>query len=181
MFYKGVTKIDWSLILIILIGISIFFNARKTRSLIFVQSIALLFGMVIINLILFIILFGLAIILADSFNALRIGSIFTLSMWVIVLSGLIHYLIFRKFQEKFNLPTTVLTMVEYYIQWILIYMTIYQVMFDTLHKVVKEIPDILNLDLSYLINPTYLIIAIFPALIATWITIVLYKVYKKDI
>ena len=75
--------------------------------------------MVIINLILFIILFSLAIILADSFNALRIGSIFTLSMWVIVLSGLIHYLIFRKFQEKFNLPTTVLTMVEYYIQWIL--------------------------------------------------------------
>lgn len=60
-------------------------------------------------------------------------------------------------------------------------MTIYQVMFDTLHKVVKEIPDILNLDLSYLINPTYLIIAIFSALIATWITIVLYKVYKKDI
>lgn len=53
------------------------------------------------------------------------------------------------------------------------------IMFDTLHKVVKEIPDILNLDLSYLINPTYLIIAIFPALIATWITIVLYKVYKK--
>ena len=45
----------------------------------------------------------------------------------------------------------------------------------------QEIPDILNLDLSYLINPTYLIIAIFPALIATWITIVLYKVYKKDI
>ncbi|MGZ7898908.1 SA1002 family membrane protein [Ligilactobacillus salivarius] len=116
MFYKRVTKIDWSLILIliILIGISIFFNARKTRSLIFVQSIALLFGMVIINLILFIILFNLAIILADSFNALRIGSIFTLSMWVIVLSGLIYYLIFRKFQEKFNLPTTVLTMVEYY-------------------------------------------------------------------
>ena len=93
-FYKGVTKIDWSLILIILIGISIFFNARKTRSLIFVQSIALLFGMVIINLILFIILFSLAIILADSFNALRIGSIFTLSMWVIVLSGLIHFLFF---------------------------------------------------------------------------------------
>lgn len=90
------------------------FNARKTRSLIFVQSIALLFGMVIINLILFIILFNLAIILADSFNALRIGSIFTLSMWVIVLSDLIYYLIFRKFQEKFNLPTTVLTMVEYY-------------------------------------------------------------------
>lgn len=81
-------------------------------------------------------------------------------MWVIVLSGLIHYLILE-ISGKFNLPTTVLTMVEYYIQWILIYMTIYQVMFDTLHKVVKEIPDILNLDLSYLINPTYLIIAIF--------------------
>ena len=48
-------------------------------------------------------------------------------------------------------------------------------------KVKKYLSDILNLDLSYLINPTYLIIAIFPALIATWITIVLYKVYKKDI
>ena len=58
------------------------FNARKTRSLIFVQSIALLFS--------------LAIILADSFYDLRIGSIFSLSMWVIVLSGLIHYLIFPK-------------------------------------------------------------------------------------
>src|SRR5699024_4368971 len=103
------------------------------------------------------------------------------SMWVIVLSGLIHYLIFRKFREKFNLPTTVLWLVEYYILWILIYMTIYLLVFDTLHNVVMKISDNMNLDLSYVINPTYLIIAIYPALIATWITIVLYKVYKKDI
>ncbi len=74
---------------------------------------------------------------------------------------------------------TSLTIMEYYIQWSLIYTTIYQVIFNDLSKSSKYMLKIVAE--SKIINPDYIIMALFPALISTWIAIVIYKVQQKQI
>lgn len=69
---------------------------------------------------------------------------------------------------------------EYIIQWGLIYMTIYQVMFDNFLSVLKnenfKASDISQLNLT---DPSELIILVLPSLISVWIALVLSRL-KKD-
>lgn len=57
----------------------------------------------------------------------------------------------------------------------LIYITVYQVVFDNLINTVKG----LNIDTLSITNPSDLIVSVLPSLISIWIGLIFYKT-KKD-
>lgn len=89
-----------------------------------------------------------------------------------------HYFL-KYFQSRFHFSMTSITMMEYYIQWTLIYVTIYQAMFDDLFKSSKRL--VAEISSGSMLVPEDLILVLFPALIATWMAIAIYKVHQKQI
>ncbi|WP_458259766.1 SA1002 family membrane protein [Limosilactobacillus reuteri] len=102
-----------------------------------------------------------------------------LILLIAVLVGIMLSNFLGWFQHHYHYHMTSLTIMEYYIQWSLIYTTIYQVIFNDLSKSSKYMLKIVAE--SRIINPDYIIMALFPALISTWIAIVIYKVQQKQI
>lgn len=107
-----------------------------------------------------------------------VESLFVVILLVAVIDGIILYHISRIIFPKLNISNQVLTLCEYIIQWSLIYITIYQVLFDNILKNAefKSIIEISNLNIA---NPSDLIIAVLPSLISTWISVILYK-FKEN-
>ena len=58
---------------------------------------------------------------------------FIVAIWIF-LSGLVLFFILRFFCEKFRISNKVFMMMEYFIQWSLIYIALYQLIFDSLLK-----------------------------------------------
>lgn len=134
-----------------------------------------------------VILFTLFISLS-SYTALRqlllsdFSSLFSVVLLVAVMNGFFLYWLNVFIIPKCNIGSQVLTLCEYIIQWSLIYVTVYQVLFDNLVGSVKSSDfsrlGIENLDMA---NPTELILLVLPSLISVWIAIILYKVKSNKL
>lgn len=118
------------------------------------------------------VLTGLLPILSDG-----ISSFFTLILCNAIIVGLLLYHLNQRLAKKHQLDNTVLTLAEYIIQWGLIYITIYQVIFD--HFISKDsLSSISQLEVS---TPTDLMVLILPALISVWIAVILDKLNQNNI
>lgn len=166
----------WTL-LILLIAVVIGLDAHHTHALVYIHSFILLLVMVVISGAIFLALFYTAIRLELHFNFVHANSVFSLILLLAVVIGLLMARFLRWFQGHFHYSVTTLTMMEYYIQWTLIYVTVYQVLFDNLFQSSKEFVNLISK--GTIVDPKYLILALFPALMSTWIGIALYKVRQK--
>ncbi len=67
--------------------------------------------------------------------------------------------------------------IEYYIQWVLIYVTIYQVIFDQF-IVSSEVKNMLQGTID---EPVAIIIVILPSFISIWIAVVLFRIRMEEL
>lgn len=122
----------------------------------------------------------LFIILKTPINTLLLsgfGSLFIVTLLVAVVDGIILYWFNTWMMIKYNVDNRVQTLCEYIIQWSLIYITIYQVIFDNLISSIKA-NGISSIDIA---NPSDLAILILPSLISVWVSIILYKLKKNNL
>ena len=73
---------------------------------------------------------------------------------------------------------TTLTLIEYYIQWSLIYATIYQIVFDNL---LKSLEIVKNVSQLVTISSNIILVAVLSAFIASWIAVILFKFNQEQI
>ena len=77
----------------------------------------------------FLIFFVISYLLMQNKDHINLGNLFILLAIFVILSGILLYLGMRITAKFFKLSTTVITLIEYYIQWSLIYVTVYQAIF----------------------------------------------------
>ena len=126
----------------------------------------------------FLIFFVISYLLMQNKDHINLGNLFILLAIFVILSGILLYLGMRITAKFFKLSTTVLTLIEYYIQWSLIYVTVYQAIFSNLKRisVVTRFIKVGNF-----LDPNLIIVAILPSFISAWIAIILYKKHTKAI
>ena len=78
----------------------------------------------------FLIFFVISYLLMQNKDHINLGNLFILLAIFVILSGILLYLGMRIAAKFFKLSTTVITLIEYYIQWSLIYVTVYQAIFS---------------------------------------------------
>lgn len=142
------------------------FNLTKSFFLVFVQTT--------IGSILFTVALSF---LNDSKMMNSLGSLFSLLITIAVINGIIIYWINRWAFKVLKINDQVVTLCEYIIQWSLIYITVYQVVFDTIFP--KE--ALQNINIEDLGTPTDLMILVLPSLISVWISVILYKIHKNSL
>lgn len=135
--------------------------------------------MVVLSMGIFLALLFICTALMSVMHLFRVSSIFSLILLLAVLIGILMSNFLHWFQKRYHYSKTSLTVMEYYIQWALIYTTIYQAIFSDLSNSSKYMVKLVIESRS--INPDDIVMALFPALISTWIAIVIYKVQKKQI
>ena len=87
-------------------------------------------------------------------------------------------LLFLAARAAFKFSTTTLTLVEYYIQWSLIYVTVYQAIFSN----IKHISTITHfIRVGNFLDPNLLVVVVLPSFISAWIAVILYKKFIKAI
>lgn len=111
----------------------------------------------------------------------ELSSLFSLLLLVAILNGLLLYWLNRWLLPTFKLNRQVQVLCEYIIQWGLIYITVYQVIFDNLVTTLKESGLGSSLPTLELTNPEDLIVLILPSLISVWIGLILYRVQQKTL
>ena len=120
----------------------------------------------------FIILFLLTILIMRDDEVVSLGSIFFLLAIFIVFSGIMLYSGMRFAGLFFEFTNTTLTLVEYYIQWSLIYVTVYQAIFSNL----KHIGSITKfIKVGNFLDPNLLVFTFLPSFISAWIATIMYK------
>lgn len=114
--------------------------------------------------------------------AVSIESWFIIILLIAIIDGVIIYWLNRWLIPKLKISHQVQTLCEYIIQWALIYMTVYQVVFDNLINP-NMLEDITGTGLAAIdiASPSELVILILPSLISVWIAIILDKVYKNKL
>lgn len=160
----------WILILLVIVGSTAIHN-RRSRSRVYVESLVLILILILLSMVLFIALLVALVLLPVSIS---VSSYFSAILLLVIVVGLIMSMFLSGVQKRFCYSMTM----EYYIQWTLIYTTIYQVIFNTASRD-RGIQQLLTG--TQFIAPDYIIMALFPALISTWIAIVVYKVRKNNI
>lgn len=151
-------------------------NWRKMAG--FIGATALAVGMTVLGMILVIVILGLYIGSIALLN-LELG-LFLGIISVAVAAGILIFLIVWPIVTRTGISVELLTITEYYIQWMLIYVTVYQVVFDQLKGFGKAIGEIevsqeLNSYLSTVLNPTALIAILLPVLLAVWVAVAIAK------
>lgn len=146
---------------------------------IFIHSLILITLMLLLSLIIFILMFLSVLTIEAMFHSIHDNLLFSQIIFLTVFTGIIMHYFLKTFQNHFHFNMTSITMMEYYIQWTLIYVTIYQAMFDDLFKSSKQL--VANISSRGMLVPEDLILVLFPALIATWVAIAIYKVHQKQI
>lgn len=89
-----------------------------------------------------------------------------------MISGLLLYVGLKVLNHYVQLSTTTLTLIEYYIQWTLIYVTVYQSVFAQIGK----IGDLAKyIKVGTLLDPNTLVMTVLPSFISAWIAVILLK------
>lgn len=135
-----------------------------------------LIGMILFTLFAFLIAISeLSLVLLDSGS-----SLFVVVLLLAVMNGFILYWINRWFFPTFSISNQVQTLCEYIIQWLLIYVTVYQDLFNNLNSFLKlaelSASEFGKWDLTH---PSVLTLLVLPSLISVWVGIILYKT-KED-
>ncbi len=97
-------------------------------------------------------------------------------MIVTALLGVVAYWAFRLVFRKLKVRNLTISLTEYIVQWWLIFVTIYQITFDSVIKKTSEVPSAAAL----ISDPKGVLIFILPSLISIWIAVVLYKVKTRQ-
>lgn len=124
----------------------------------------------------FIGLFLLSDSIISDFESINLGSLFLLLGIFVVISGLLIYILMRILERFVNFSSTSLSILEYYIQWSLIYITIYQVLFSNA-KSIESFTRFIRA--GRFLNPNILIAIVLPSFISIWIATILFKKHIK--
>lgn len=124
----------------------------------------------------FMIFFEFASWLLSDERKIELGSLFLLLALYVILSGLLLYAGMRLLLKFIRFTGTVLSLVEYYIQWSLLYVTVYQAIFSNVDEV-KELGHFIKV--GEFLDPNLFVVIVLPSFISVWIAIVLYKKYIK--
>lgn len=103
------------------------------------------------------------------------NSFFLVILLVAFVDGLLLYGIKCVLFKKITVDARVLTLSEYIIQWSLIYITVYQVLYDNIFPHL-DISLLKDLSVSH---PGELMIGILPSLISVWVALILYKMRER--
>ncbi|WP_220084996.1 SA1002 family membrane protein, partial [Burkholderia multivorans] len=130
--------------------------------------------MTVVGMVIVIIMLGLyigGVALLDISLGLFLGVIS-----VALASGIVMFLIVQPIIQRTGISAELLTITEYYIQWFLIYVTVYQVIFEQLNglgRVINErdVTQELNSYLSSVLNPSALIAILLPVLLSIWVAV----------
>jgi uncharacterized membrane protein YqjE len=126
----------------------------------------------------FLIFMVIAYMIMSQWDHVNLGNLFLLLAAFVVLSGVFVYWGMRLASKIFKFSTTTLTLVEYYIQWSLIYVTVYQAIFSN----IKHITSITNfIRVGNFLDPNLFVVVILPSFISVWIAVILYKKSIKAI
>ncbi len=109
---------------------------------------------------------------------MELGNLFLLLAALVILSGLLLYEGLKRFNKYHPISEITLTLIEYCIQWALIYVTVYQSIFNNIakiHTITKMIKTV------RILNPDLLVVIILPSFISIWIAVVLLKKYQHDL
>lgn len=100
----------------------------------FLKAIILFLVLLIPSTINFLIFFGIAVLFINRVHDMKLGNLFLLLTALVILSGLLMYEGLKKFSKHRQISEITLTLIEYCIQWSLIYVTVYQSIFIILLK-----------------------------------------------
>lgn len=106
--------------------------------------------------------------------------LFTGLFIIVLAAGVVLFVIALPIMRRARVTMDVLTIIEYYIQWLLIYVTIYQVAVDQLSGLQKLLGDAeaeraMQGYLSTILDPSVLVVLLLPVLIAVWISVAMTK------
>ncbi|MCH3922918.1 SA1002 family membrane protein [Limosilactobacillus sp.] len=144
----------------------------------FIAAAVLFLSELVFSTLNFMLFFELASGLLRRVRVVELGNLFLLLAIFVVLSGMLLYAGMRMLRGIIRFTSTVLTMVEYYIQWSLIYVTVYQAIFANAKKV-QEIGHFIKV--GKFLDPNLFVVIVLPSFISAWIAVVLYKKYIQAI
>ncbi|GFZ26705.1 SA1002 family membrane protein [Lactobacillus corticis] len=144
---------------------------------VFVKALLLLLIMIVVSTLCVVLLYLIDILTFGVTLNLKLGGQFLWLALILILAGIILYYFLRFLDRLHEIQIATLTVIEYYIQWTLIYVTVYQVAFSELGS--DAIKKITKINASNLLDPSILVLFILPALISSWIAVVLLKNHKK--
>ncbi|QNQ80570.1 SA1002 family membrane protein [Lactobacillus sp. PV034] len=168
----------WPIFLAILLVPFIVMLFKEQGHFEFIKALILFAGMLITSVILFLILLYIAFLTMHFNKELKLGNLFILLAIMIVIVGEFLYLGLRIGNKFFPFETTIFTIIEYYIQWTLIYFTVYQAIFANIDKVSHWAKYI---KVGNILDPNLLAVVILPSFMSAWISIVLFKKHIKAI
>ena len=169
--------ITW-LLLVIMVAVGIIAERRKKERFAFFKALLLLAFLVVLSTLFFIIAIILFYFFSTAVLKMAMGSLFVLYGLIIILAGIFLFVVLKGVARWQPLSNTVLTLIEYYIQWSLIYATIYQIIFDNLLKTLQIVKNVSALTT---ISSNVVLVAVLSSFIASWLGIILYKFTKEKI
>ncbi|WP_019206250.1 SA1002 family membrane protein [Limosilactobacillus ingluviei] len=169
--------ITW-LLLVIMVAVGIIAERRKKERFAFFKALLLLAFLVVLSTLFFIIAIILLYFFSTAVLKMAMGSLFVLYGLIIILAGIFLFVVLKGVARWQPLSNTVLTLIEYYIQWSLIYATIYQIIFDNLLKTLQIVKNVSTLTT---ISSNVVLVAVLSSFIASWLGIILYKFTKEKI
>lgn len=168
----------WPIFLAILLVPFIVMLLKEEGHFEFIKAFILFAGMIVSSIIILLILLYIAFLSMHFDKGLKLGNLFILLAIMIVIAGEFLYLGLRVGYKFFPFETTTLTIIEYYIQWILIYFTVYQAVFANIDKVSHWVKYI---EVGNILDPNLLAVIILPSFMSAWIGLVLFKKHIKAI
>ena len=169
--------ITW-ILLVIMVAVGIIAERRKKERFAFFKALLLLAFLVVLSTLFFIIAIILLYFFSTAVLKMAMGSLFVLYGLIIILAGIFLFVVLKGVARWQPLSNTVLTLIEYYIQWSLIYATIYQIIFDNLLKTLQIVKNVSALTT---ISSNVVLVAVLSSFIASWLGIILYKFTKEKI
>lgn len=159
---------------IIILIIALFRSEHKFE---FLKAAILFLAQIFFSTVNFLLFFVIAYFMMQDKDHVNLGNLFLLLAAFVVLSGMFIYWGMRVAAHVFKFSTT-LTLVEYYIQWSLIYVTVYQAIFSN----IKHISTITHfIRVGNFLDPNLLVVVVLPSFISAWIAVILYKKFIKAI
>lgn len=144
----------------------------------FIKAAILFIVQIFFSTVNFLIFFLFAFLLMKDKDHVYLGNLFLLLAIMVVLSGILLYWGMRVAHKFLKFSTTTLTLIEYYIQWSLIYVTVYQAIFSNIKRI-STITEFIKV--GNFMDPNLLVVIILPSFISAWIAVILYKKHIKAI
>lgn len=169
-------KVTYFFIAIALIALTIILFKSENKFQ-WIKAALLFLFLLLFSTINFLIFFVISYLLVNDPDNLHVylGNLFLLLAVFVVLSGILLYWGMRLASRFFKFSNTTLTLIEYYIQWCLIYATVYQTIFSN----VKKISSISFIKVGNFLDPNLIVVIVLPSFISAWIAVILYKKHNK--